>query len=352
MVLLGGGSMALLHPAGWGAGRVVWGMAGAVILTGALWLVRQLYYRVSVHNGRHYEQLVEQQRRDWWEQHQRHFSLSEVVLIGPVGAEIGHWLRLLRREHRPPEVRVEASGKALRTVRTMQGSSDEREVQLAKTLALQWKVQRVKTALPLLKQCYWQGSLLSWQAFREQMHTAFPNAVLPDEPIQWRGEESLSALATATRTLPADSAILVAGCESMSASFTAVHPAGESAALWLVGNDGPVCLARGEVYDVDKHESLTEVGERAALQSELDSAPETCVLFSQPELPDLAQSGWNVVHHIQDLNWGNPGDMEMLITLSLAAISAKQNQEPCGWIAKDPLHTLALGIVKPYGEGK
>lgn len=44
--------------------------------------------------------------------------------------------------------------------------------------------------------------------------------------------------------------------------------------------------------------------------------------------------------------------MEMLIVLILAAFYANNYQQPCGWIAKDPLHTLALGIIKPYGEGK
>lgn len=76
------------------------------------------------------------------------------------------------------------------------------------------------------------------------------------------------------------------------------------------------------------------------------------MLFTHPALPALAQSGWNVTHHLQDLNWGDPGEMELLIVLTLAAISANYSKEPCGWIAKDTLHTLAFGIVKPYGQGK
>lgn len=352
LVMLGGGGMALFHSADRGTGMAVWGMIGAVIVIGGLWLLRLLYYRVSAHNARLYDQLVEQQRQEWWKQHQQHFSLSEVVLLGPVGTDIGHWLRLLRREHRLPEVKYEASGKALRTARTMQGTADEREVQLAKMLALQWQAQRVKSSLPLLKQCYWQGSLLSWQAFCEQVQATFPDFALPDVPLAWRGEASLSALAAESSALTADSAILVAGCQSLTASFSDVQPAGESAALWLVRKEGPVCLARGEFYNINEQGSLSDVSKRALKQSNIDDAPETCILFSQPELPELAQSGWNVVHHIQDLNWGNPGEMEMLITLSLAALYAHHYQEPCGWIAKDTLHTLALGIVKPYGEGK
>lgn len=41
--------------------------------------------------------------------------------------------------------------------------------------------------------------------------------------------------------------------------------------------------------------------------------------------------------------------MEALIVLSLAAISAAHYQQPCGWIARDPMNTLAMGIVKPDG---
>jgi hypothetical protein len=42
--------------------------------------------------------------------------------------------------------------------------------------------------------------------------------------------------------------------------------------------------------------------------------------------------------------------MEGLTVLSLAAIYAAHYQQPCGWLARDPLNTLAIGIVKPDGQ--
>lgn len=42
--------------------------------------------------------------------------------------------------------------------------------------------------------------------------------------------------------------------------------------------------------------------------------------------------------------------MDALIVLSLAAIYAAHHQQPCGWIARDPMNTLATGIVKPDGQ--
>ncbi|HIE4798767.1 TPA: hypothetical protein ACXNDR_001420 [Serratia marcescens] len=352
LVLLCAGGGALLHSAGNGVGLMVKGMVGAAVLMGALWLVRLLYYRVSVHNARYYAQLVERQQQAWWEQHQRRFALSEMVLLGPAGTDAPHWLRLLTREHRVPEIRSESSGKALRIGRTLAEPVAEREALLAKMLVLQWQMQNADAPLPYIRRCYWLGSLIAWRAFCTQMQLSFADFALPEKPEKWQGEETLSAFAAAAQTLPENEAILVAGCHSMTASFNSAQPAGESAALCLVAQKGLVSLTRGEVYDIAGKEVLTAVSERAEQQSELEKAPDACMLFSQPTLPALAQSGWNVTHHVQDLNWGSPGEMEMLIVLVLAALYAKQYQEPCGWIAKDPLHTLALGIIKPYGEGK
>ncbi len=44
---------------------------------------------------------------------------------------------------------------------------------------------------------------------------------------------------------------------------------------------------------------------------------------------------------------GDIGEMEGLTVLSLAAIYAAHYQQPCGWLARDPLNTLAIGIVNP-----
>jgi len=352
MILLCGGGGALLQPAGNGAGLAIKGMAGAVILMGMLWLIHLLYYRTSAHNARYYEQLVEQQQQAWWKQHRHRFALSEMVLLGPAGTDTSHWLRLLKREHRVPEIKNEPGGKALRIGRTLVDTVTEREALLAKMLVLQWQTQSADSPLPHLCRCYWQGSLDAWHAFCTQMKVSFPDVVLPKKPEAWQGEETLSALASTAQTLPETEAILVAGCHSIAASFNSVLPAGESAALCLVAQKGLVSLTRGEVYDIAGKEVLTAACERAEQQSGCEEPPDACMLFSQPTLPALAQSGWNVTHHVQDLNWGNPDDMEMLIVLVLAALYAKNYQEPCGWIAKDPLHTLALGIIKPYGEGK
>lgn len=347
LTVLSGKGIALFYPAGEGVATV-----GITVLMAGLWLIRQLYYRVSVHNARLYDQLVEQQQQDWWLEHQQLFALRDVVLIGPAGTNTLHWLHLLKREHRAPEVKNEGSGKALRIARLMANTVDEREAQLAKLLVLQWQDQGVSPPHPHLQCCYWLGSLFAWRAFCTQMQVTFPDIALPDEPQPWDGEATLSCLATSANTLSSDSTILVAGCRSMVASFSAAQPAGEAAALLLIGHEGVVSFTRGEVYDCAESENLIDVFRRAVQQSAGENAPDACILFSQPTLPALAQSGWNVMHHVQDLNWGNSGDMEMLIVLALAAIYVSQHQEPCGWIAKDSSHTLALGIVKPYGQGK
>ncbi|MCP6525090.1 hypothetical protein NL451_28490, partial [Klebsiella pneumoniae] len=79
-------------------------------------------------------------------------------------------------------------------------------------------------------------------------------------------------------------------------------------------------------------ESLRHVALRAEKQSELNESPERCILFSHPEQPELADCVWNVTHNIQDAYWGNPGKLDALVVISLAAITAKTEAKPCGWI--------------------
>ncbi|MCU6401256.1 hypothetical protein KW811_22580, partial [Enterobacter quasiroggenkampii] len=87
-------------------------------------------------------------------------------------------------------------------------------------------------------------------------------------------------------------------------------------------------------------------------QCELMEDPAACILFSHPQIPQIAECGWITTHNLQDSYWGMPGSMEPLIVISLAALSAQNEAQPCGWISTDPQHTLALGIVKPHGKGK
>lgn len=344
VVVFSGIGALILQPVGNVVGIVSCGSAIVMVM---LWMLRLLYYRLSVHYAQYYYRLVSQYQQEWWTEHQLHFTLSDVVLLGPSGSTNTHWWRLLKHEQRPAEVKNEANGKALRVARTLVEPAHEREVQLAKMLVLQWKEQRLHAGLPDLRCCYWQGSRRAWQAFCAQMQAAFPTVGLPAEPRLWRGEQSLAEFAAISDTLASNEAILVAGCHSLMASFYSVLPAGESAALWLVGKGGSVCLTRGEVYDVTDKETLSETCSRAERQIGLEEAPDACIMFAQPT---LSGCGWNITRHRQDAYWGNCGEMEMLIVIALAAISAEYFRRPCSWIARDPQHTLALGIVKPGGE--
>lgn len=100
----------------------------------------------------------------------------------------------------------------------------------------------------------------------------------------------------------------------------------------------------------EQGDRLLTVFARALEQSGLSIPPEACTLFSQSDLEALASYGWDINQYRQDGYWGKVGDMEMLIVLSLAAIYAAHHQQPYGWIAHDPMNTLATGIVKPNGQ--
>lgn len=329
------------------AHSVLKGSLVVVLTTGLLGLLRLLYYRASVHHAHYYQRLVDQQQQQWWAQHCQTFALQETVLLGPAGSERNAWLALLQHRHRLPPVREEPGGKALRVAQILSTAPAERERQLARLLALQWQKQRDQRVLPVLQQCYWAGSLDAWRAFCSQLSQQYPSCELPTEPLPWQGEETLSAIAEAVNTGPETQSILVAGCCSMPAEGTISAPAGEAAVLWLIGRSGTVAVSRGEIFSPGQQETVSAVCQRALRQGGLKQPPETCMLFSQPQSLELTQCGWNMTHHLQDANWGNVGPLAPLVTLTLAALWADTQRQPCGWLAADPQYPLVLGVINP-----
>lgn len=325
-------------------------MVGMVLLGGLFWFVRTIFFRLSVHHSHTWDREAENVRRHWWEIHRRQFALKDIVLIGPAGAELSDWLRVIKREHQAPSFRQESMGKSLRIARSFSSDPIESEKQLAQMLVLQWKRQRGKEFLVSPEKYFWLGSPEAWQAFVAQLIESFPGIKPPELPELWQGEKTLSLLANVLADNKQQANFLIAGCQSLSPTSDSTRPAGECAVLWLAGSQGDVTLSRGEFFDPSDSESLQHVALRAEKQSELHESPERCILFSHPEQPQLAACGWNVTHNIQDDYWGDPGKLDALVVISLAAITAKSETKPCGWIASDPFHTLALGIVKPHGN--
>lgn len=350
LVLIGGAAGGLL-PSGEGKSSLVAaGILVMLLLAGTGWLARLLYYRASIHNAAFYYQLVEYAQQQWWAAHRQRFWLKEGLLLGPAGKCSVDWLRVLNREQRPPEEIKVGGGSALRLPQISVMDPIAREKQLAELLVIEWQKQRREKKLTPPLRCYWQGADITWQAFRAQMAIAFPDIALPARPEPWQGEASLAEIAGELAGARSDDTILIAGCQVIAAQSGTAHPAGESAVLWLAGRDGPVQLTRGETFSPEQGDILLTVFARALEQSELKDPPEACTLFFLPGLEELASTGWDVSQHLQDANWGEVGDMETLIVLSLAAIYAAHHQQPCGWIARDPMNTLATGIVKPYGQ--
>lgn len=348
IVLLAGGAGALTDEANRG-GTAFAMMCCAFVVIGFLWLCLLLYSRLSLHDAIAWQRNVRYEQNLWWEEHQSLLGLKDILLLGPAGAETVDWQRVLRRIQRPPAERHEPGGKTLRIARTFSADSQEREQQLVRALVMQWKT--TSRGMPqAISRCFFLGDAVVWSAFRAQMKDAFPETHLPDQPEPWEGEATLARL-TALLREDAKSQHLVVGCLSCPASPDSLLPAGESAALWLVGADAAVVMPRGEFYDVSTSDKLRNVCERAVTQCELKEEPAACILFSHPQVPQVNECGWNTTHNLQDGYWGTPGSMEPLIIISLAALYVQNETQPCAWISTDPQHTLALGIVKPHGKG-
>lgn len=334
-----------------GNGSLLWPILCVGVVGAVAWGMRVLFYRTSLHNAFMYHREVARVQKAWWMKHQQQVALKEAVLLGPAGATPIQWHCLINRDHRQPEARSEGEGKVLRSQHLFATDTAGREKQLAKRLVLQWHEQHQTEPLLTPLRCYWLGSEDAWQIFATQLALSFPGTLLPAQPIPWRGEESMSAIVEVLNHSAAEATILCAGCCSVPASSNSELPAGEAAVLWLLGNTGKVQFSRGEVFDAGMDESIVAVTQRALAQSEMEQPPDCSFLFSQKNIPDLEKTGWNTTQHIQDLNWGSLAELEAMVVQTLAAIYAERNALPCGWLARDPHHTLALGIVKPYGSG-
>ncbi len=162
----------------------------ALVLAGTGWLIRLLYYRMSVHNAGFYDQLVAYEQQQWWAEHRQPIGLQEGLLLGPMGKTTTDWLRVLSRHQRPPEEENEGGGRALRAPYLSVSEAIAREKRLAELLVMEWQRQRSERTLTPPLRCYWQGTELARQAFRAQMTLTVAQMTLPSRPdaSAWGGQ--------------------------------------------------------------------------------------------------------------------------------------------------------------------
>lgn len=313
-------------------------------------LVRTLYYRMNRHNAYLYGEEVAQIERIWWARHRQQVGVRDCLLLGAVGSTSEHWQQVLARQQRPLEPTQEGEGSALRVLSVFGTDSAEREIQLARLLALQWREQLPVSLNTVPLACYWLGSAEAWQALREDMAEHCAELRLPAQAETWQGQKTLESIIERLQRAPEDARILCAGCRSLPAEKDAALPAGEAAVLWLLGNPGQGArLGRGEWY-AEGAEPLAEVAARACRQGHLSEPPEVCAAFSQADLPELEALDWRLAGQSLDAYWGRLGDLQAMVLQTLAALHARHQGKPCGWLAKDPAHTLILGIASPSDE--
>lgn len=311
-----------------------------------LFLVCVLFYRFNRHNAQCFAETKQQIQQAWWARHRQNVGLVDTVLLGPACSKPEDRHSLFNPDHKPPKPKELPKGKALHLDQVFGDESAERERKLAALLVLQWREQLAEPLVLRPLSCYWQGSFEAWQAFVEQMAKSCPQVLLPERAEPWQGIDSLDAIVDQLQGASAEARILCGGCQSLQIPQGGHLPAGEGAVLWLLAPRGGVRLRRGEWHTAEV-ESLTSVAERALQQSALDDPPTLCVSFSQPDVAGLSDIGWNTRQNLQDANFGALGDLEPMVVLTLAASHALHHGKPCAWLAHDPHHTLALGVVEP-----
>lgn len=321
-----------------------------VIILGvmALWLLallsRVLYYRFNHHNAQFYQQTSDGVCAAWWVRHRQQVALVESVLLGAGCSTPAQAAGLFSPEHRAPQPTPSPCGPTLYLPQLLTPPGVMREQRLASLLGAQWLAERSDTSAVHPLCCYWYGTQAGWQAFVDQVAQSEALIQLPHTPRAWVGMKSLDSIIDQLQDAPQGARILCGGCHTTSPDPDSPLPAGEAAALWLLGRHGDTRLFRGE--GLEAGETLPSVGQRAMLQAALEARPEHCVSFHQREHPDIATLGWNAGQSLQDANFGDLGLFESVVAQTLAAWSAARLGKPVAWLAKDPHYSLALGMVE------
>ncbi len=322
------------------------GMACASLVWLLALLLRVLYFRLNRHNAQNYHEAAEQVSQAWWMHHRQSVGLAESVLVSASCTTPEQGQLLFSSDHRPAEPQAALEGHAIHLLQVFGNDVAERERNLAILLALQWCRQRDEPSDVQPLRCYWLGSVSAWQAFIEQIALHSPKLQLPEQPEPWEGIRTLGSVIDQLQGAPATARILCAGCQSSPIQQESHLPAGEAAVLWLFGPEGGVRFSRGEWFSADT-EQLCAVTKRVLQQRGLTAPTDVCVSFAQPNVPELPAAGWNTQQHVQDANFGTLDHLQAMVVQTLAAWYVEQHQVPCAWLANDPHHTLALGVVEP-----
>jgi len=324
--------------------------AFAVAVVMVLWtlalLLRVLHCRLNGHNAETYDAAVDEVMQAWWARHRQHASLVESVMVCAAVASPEQRERFFNPDRDPPAVVMLEDGPTLRSPAVFGRDLGKREQHLATLLALRWHDQQASAPLTKPLCCYWLGSDEAWQAFAKQVAISRPLVALPERPEPWRGHSTMSSIIDRLHDGSSDAWILCAGCHCAPAISGGGRVAGEAALLWMLGRGGGVRFSRGEWLDADA-EPFAAVAERTLRQAELEAPVPSCMAFAPADLPDpplsLLSEQQRLLHH----DFGALGDLQPMVTQTIAAWYVEQHGKPCGLLVDDPHHSLALGIVKP-----
>lgn len=314
---------------------------------GSAFLLRVLRYRLNRHNASVYAQTAQHIERAWWTQHRQQVALLESVLLGPQCSEPAHRSRFFGSHHPMPVARQLGGGEVLRLPQVFGPDAAGRESQLARLLAVQWQKQTPDPASLTIQDCYWHGSAETWQAFSEQMSTSCPHVNLPPLPVVWNGIGTLDSVIDKIQNAPADTRILCAGCEAAVPVPGAALPAGEAAVLWVLAAEGHIRFFRGEWAGAGT-DALDAAARRALQQAEIEGAVPACLATSASAIFDMGNMGWSSERYPIERRFGALPALGGMVVQTLAAWRAEMHGEPCAWLANDPHHTLALGIVEAH----
>ncbi|GLK89277.1 hypothetical protein [Pseudomonas turukhanskensis] len=317
--------------------------AGVLVMMGWLLalILRMLYHHANRANAKRYAWGNAQVHQCWWQAHRQHVSMIESVMIGAACSPAESVPELFASTHLPGfDARPDKS--LLRSTLVYQRTRVAREAELARWLAWQWQEEYPASAAVQPLQCYWLGSPEAWQAFTARVAELMPLARLPQQPQPWQGIETLDGIIDSLQGAAAPARVLCAGCLSLDD----VAQAGEAAVLWLLGPQGGPHVLRGEWVGTDA-DALPAAAQRALKQAGLDKPAQACMSFSQPASLEVGKIGWDIAEHLQDAQFGALGELAPMVTLTLACEYARSQLQPCAWLASDPQHTLALGVVLP-----
>lgn len=307
--------------------------------------IRYLLLQIGLKNRSSYQQVVEQEQNDWWQERSLGIAIEKVYLIGPLGDEQSLYSGIMTGGTPAP------NNPTLLSLRypLLLNMPTVREQGLAHHLAQQLiNSPEIKSRWQSLAYISWFGDEASFQIFIETIKSAVNSISFIRLDLKCIDDVD-HVIDVFQQSIDANKWMLCAGTYSLSQSADAI-PAGEAGFAWIASQAGNALLHRAEEIDVASDVESGMAARHLERYAHLDDMPECCLAMDQKSMAEFQPGGWSAIEHILAPYWGALGEISPYIAISMSLLHTLDTQQPCGWMSQCTENKMVIGVTVPHGN--